>query len=188
MIIIRTLVITIIIGLGSIILTTSVMAEPLEISPSKLALILPDSLDPDEGNGSRLLMKFELPEKLDFSRVGLAWIQFDISVPVERGNTTLLVHVFPITTDWIPEAVNWNNPWNDPGGDINNSLDHLYFLKAGAKRANRIDVTDIYRLYAKGELPNLGLLFTIEHVDRVAYRLLKRLQPEFVKSLRLMIE
>ena len=174
--------------MGSIITSTSLMAEPMEVSPSQLGLILPDSLDPDESIGPRLLMKFDLPDGFDSSGVDIAWIQFDISVPIERADTTLLLRFYPLTTEWTPGAVNWDTPWNESGGDFIDSLGQLYFLRAGTDGTNRIDVTDIYRLYADSELLNFGLIFTVEHVDRRAYRLLRRLRPRFVNSLRLMID
>jgi len=175
-----------------IVITTSlplaISAEPVYVQPSQLKLILPDSLDPNMQIGPRLLTKFELPQQFQGSRIRLAIIQFEATIPVENNDSTLIVKIFPVLTEWSQNSTSWNTPWLNLGGDYIDTLEQTYFIKSGVNRLNRIDVTKIFRLYAGDVIDNFGLIFIMEHYDRNALRALRQLRLQFVNSFRLRIE
>lgn len=163
-------------------------SEPYEVTASQLALIVPDSSNTDSGVGPRILMKFDLPDVFDTTRVRYAWIQFKMALPVERQDSTLAFRIYPLTTDWTQESVGWRVPWDSEGGDYIDSLGQLYFFTSGSESMNMIDVTDICRLYSSAELANSGFIIVPEHVDRTAYRILSQLSQTFRSTLRLVVE
>jgi len=166
----------------------SLAAEPVMVQPSQLKLILPDSLDPNLQIGPRLITKFELPQQFQGSFIRLATVQFEAPFPVVNNDSTLIIKIYPIFTEWSQNGTNWDVPWTNPGGDYIDTLEQTYFLKAGVTELNRIDLTKIFRLYSNDIIYNYGLIFTLEHYNRNALRALRQIRQEFVNSFRLVIQ
>ena len=169
-------------------LPLNLSAEPVSVQPSQLKLILPDSLNPNLQIGPRLITKFELPQQFQGSFIRLATIQFEAPFPVVNNDSTLIVKIYPISTEWSQNGTNWDVPWINPGGDYIDTLEQTYFLKAGVTELNRIDLTKIFRLYSNETIENFGLIFILEHYNRNALRALRQIRPEFVNSFRLVIQ
>jgi hypothetical protein len=168
-------------------LPLNLSAEPVNVQPSQLKLILPDSLDPNLQIGPRLITKFELPQQFQGSFIRLATIQFEAPFPVVNDDSSLIVKIYPISTEWSQNGTSWDVPWANHGGDYIDTLEQTYFLKAGVTELNRIDLTKIFRLYSSDTIENFGLIFLLEHYNRNALRALRQIRQEFVNSFRLVI-
>ena len=163
-------------------------AQPVALNVSQLALISPGDRNPDSSVGPRVLLKFDLPEEFRGRELRSAWVEFEMQFPLERDDSTLVLRICPLTRNWEEGEVNWSSPWETPGGDFADSLGQTYFTQAGLSRQNRIDVTEIYNLYAGGIIGDHGLILKIEYAGRRAFRLLRQLPGGFRSAIRLVVE
>jgi hypothetical protein len=88
----------------------------------------------NEFNGFRVLLNFEFPEELQDVEIDHAEIVF----PITNVNMEFTMEIYSVTTPW-QSGTTWNVPWDNPGGDFNNSyynhftfdparISHEYFL------------------------------------------------------------
>ena len=171
-----------------LVIPLTLSAEPITVQPSQLKLIRPDSLDPNLQIGPRLITKFELPQQFHGTFIRLATVEFEAPFPVVNDDSTLIVKIYPISTAWSQNGTNWDDPWIRAGGDYIDTLEQTYFLRAGVQELNRIDLTQLFRLYSNQTIENYGLIFILEHYNRNALRALRHIRPEFVNSFRLVIQ
>ena len=115
---------------------------------------------PTDSRDIRILLKFDLPEKLSSPGVVVDFAVLRVKAEV-RGGAMGQIDIYPIMTDWTDKAsVTWNDPWNEAGGDYSNSyLSSNYTLlpERGFEEIS-IDITEIVRAWTNGELANHGIV------------------------------
>ncbi|MER2600127.1 MAG: pullulanase-type alpha-1,6-glucosidase [Caldilineales bacterium] len=85
-------------------------------------------------------------------------------------NSVVGVQVHPVTTAWMPVAVNWSSPWSMAGGDYGPALSSNHIGSGKLNTWLRLDVTDAVRDIARG-MPNNGFIITNSDATGVRYGL-----------------
>jgi hypothetical protein len=86
------------------------------------------------------------------------------------SNSVINVQVHPVTTEWMPVAVNWTMPWTMAGGDYGPAVgaNHIGSGKLGTWL--RLDVTDAVSDMLRGS-PDQGFIITNDDSTGVRYAL-----------------
>jgi hypothetical protein len=114
----------------------------------------------DNAGHSRVLIR---PGSLSAVRgelVTKAFLEFSLSggAPVEE----MRVRVYPLNRDWEGNSVSWNYPWTVAGGDVDDADFRTVDLPAGRVATKlRLDVSEIVRAMADGEIGEYGFLLTV---------------------------
>jgi hypothetical protein len=84
------------------------------------------------------------------------------------------LEVYPVLTDWEEDAVNWETPWDRPGGDVDTCARMTTWVSTSQAdtTAMWLDVTRIVTSWKDGRTPNRGFLvkisdFTPAVIERV---------------------
>jgi len=111
-----------------------------------------------ENNQSRLLQRFDnIPENITSDNISLATIS--IRFPVQMDTLSVwMCKLSPVSCDWNPETVSWNEPWSRGGGDYDTTKTSLWYGKPGKRNRITFDVTDIIRSRLLDRTPDNGLL------------------------------
>lgn len=81
--------------------------------------------------------------------------------PQTDDTTFISIRVHPITTDWGWGNVDWETPWEDPGGDFDDRRYAEYMITLPELQDISIDITDLCSRWADGRIPYYGFLVTI---------------------------
>jgi hypothetical protein len=115
------------------------------------------------GNGGseiRLLVRFDIPDGVTDSTLTFAELIFGIA-PAFAPDSVLRLDCFPVTTAWEPGDVNWNYPWQNPGGDFQEDDCAMVTLSAISEQLAYFDLTETVRAWLDGSRVNYGLIFVI---------------------------
>jgi hypothetical protein len=83
------------------------------------------------------------------------------------SNSVINVQVHPVTTQWMPVAVNWTMPWAMPGGDYGPAVGTNHIGSGKINTWLRLDVTDAVTDMLRGSADQ-G--FIITNTDHMAVR------------------
>ncbi len=146
--------------------TTASADNRVDINVSSACLMSPgnDSLS------SRVLLKFDLPSKLDDKRIDYAEVIFKAEVDT-LSRYSVMFAGYPVTRDWTGAAPSWSNSWTNEGGDYNDSLYETGLIKAGGDGTVRFDITRLVTAWQQGSLANHGLIIIPSEEDRRITRL-----------------
>jgi hypothetical protein len=116
--------------------------------------------DPDTIGAPRVLLGFTLPEDFARKTVSDAKLYLPVSFVVNdsvRANFS----IWPIATAWTPQAIGWDTPWSQPGGDVADSSYLLFDTNDFSSRVIEIDILPIASAWAQGWYANNGLLIML---------------------------
>ena len=114
--------------------------------------------NPDANNDTRMLIQFILPAELDSSKyITYAELRFGVSSPREISRPINL-KVNPITRQWSPEGLQWNEPWTNSRGDFKDSIAAVGIISQSGQSYGKIEVSHLLMQYVHGLLPNFGLI------------------------------
>jgi hypothetical protein len=127
----------------------------IDIDVSSACLMSPgnDSLS------SRVLLKFDLPSKLDDKRIDYAEVVFKAEVDT-LSRYSVMFSGYPVIRDWTSE-----------GGYYNDSLYETGLIKAGGDGTVRFDITRMVTAWQQRSLANYGLIIIPSEEDRRITRL-----------------
>lgn len=142
-------------------------------TPQRIAVI-----QPGEGPESpRLLVAFDL-QAIEAERcIDFAQLLFEGHLQVnEDAAPVARLEVLPVITDWQQGAVNWNTPWEHPGGDVDTCTRTTNWVSVSLAdtTAMWLDVTRIVTSWKEGTNPNYGVLvkisdFTPAMIERIDF-------------------
>ena len=142
--------------LGLAILIGLALAGEYSLSPSAAAIISPGN-DDDPSTGQRVLVKFNLPEAMSGKQIGRAFITFTHNFSAMDGSGALEFKVFPLTSSWNAQDIDWDS-WENDGGDFDKTKGYAFAFEPGSNTEFYIDVTEQVQLMAEGELTNHGFI------------------------------
>jgi hypothetical protein len=88
-------------------------------------------------------------------------------LPQTQDTTTFIsVRLHPITTDWNPANVSWDNPWIEPGGDYDQIHYGEFLLTDVGNQPVEMDITSLLSRWVEGGLPYYGFLVKISRSSR----------------------
>jgi hypothetical protein len=101
-------------------------------------------------------------------RIERAILSATISPQTQDTTTFISIRMHPITTDWDPGNVNWNTPWTEPGGDIDEIHYGEFLTTEVGNQPVEMDITSLLMRWTNGRLPYYGLLVKISRssIDR----------------------
>jgi hypothetical protein len=108
----------------------------------------------------RLLVQFDIPDGVTDSTLTFAELIFGIA-PAFAPDSVLRLDCFAVTTPWEPGNVNWDSPWQNPGGDFQEDACAMVTLSANSEQLAYFDLTETVRSWLGGSHPNYGLMFVI---------------------------
>jgi len=154
--------ISMIVILASVI-STAAEAKKLTLEPSKVMTMT----SPTESRDERVLIYFELPEKLEISstQIDYAKLVFDAQVTEAHMGQ---IEVYPVTTDWkTSETVGWESSWTKKGGDYLEEVTgkHLTIRSSEGKKSARCDVTYVVLSWLEGRMDNHGFILVPSALD-----------------------
>lgn len=84
-----------------------------------------------------------------------------VSPQTQDTTTFISIRLHPITTDWNPANVSWNNPWTEAGGDYDEiNYGELLVTEVGSQPIE-MDLTSLLTRWANGTVPYYGFLVKI---------------------------
>jgi hypothetical protein len=115
-------------------------------------------MDPGNHSDVRAVIGFDLPNTLD-STCWVTVAELRIAATVaQQIDFPLSLRINPVTTAWSQGNVNWVNPWNEPGGDYDDSLTAFGHIRQSGDSDVRIEVTRLIQGFLNGNVANYGLL------------------------------
>jgi hypothetical protein len=153
------------IGVAALLFTAAVRAETVSLSVTAIDFITsPDGKD-------RLLLQMDRPGLNAHAAIAQATLKVPMPSVLPPDGLELRLH--PILTEWAPGAVDWEEGWSTPGGDIARELYGGSEFRRGTDRNTfEIDVTTIVLEMQDGREtfglmllvpPHRGLGFEPEH-------------------------
>lgn len=147
----------------ALVITTAAEAKKLILEPVKVMTMT----SPTEARDRRVLVYFELPEKLEISatQIDYAKLVFDAQVTDAHMGQ---IEVYPVTTDWkTSETVDWEESWTKKGGDYSEEVagKHLTVRSAEGKKSARCDVTYVVLGWLEGMMDNHGFILVPSRLD-----------------------
>jgi hypothetical protein len=141
------------IGIAALLFAATARAETVNLSVTAVDFITsPDGKD-------RLLLQMSRPALNE--RAAIAQATLKVPMPSVLPPDGLEMRLHPILTDWTPGAVDWEQGWSTPGGDIDVTLSGGFEFRRRAGRATfEIDVTSIVLEMQEG-LATFGLMLLV---------------------------
>lgn len=114
--------------------------------------------NPEDNTDSRMFVQFNLPSSLDTSKY-ITYAELRFGLAESRANTRPLnVKVCPITREWVPERLQWNGVWTNPGGDFLDSIGASGVIPQDGRSPRKIEVSHLLMQYVRGNIPNFGFV------------------------------
>lgn len=131
------------------------LAEQVTSVPGRSATI-------DDGEGhSRILLPWAAPTEDENVTVSRAIFHFEVGGETEER--LLRVRLYPITSAWTPETVDWANGWSSPGGDIDEEVwCHATIELERGSHTFAFDVTNVVKEVMEEGYEPYGFLITSE--------------------------
>ena len=85
------------------------------------------------------------------------YIPFDFEGVEIEGSLLLELLAYDITTDWTEEGAAWDEPWTEPGGDIDTLSSYTYSIIINDDDVH-MDITRFVQAVLDEELDNCGLM------------------------------
>lgn len=126
-------------------------ADTTTVGPSDYAVIEPEG----DTEPARVLFKVSLPEVLTGKRVDFAELSFGIS---SLPGPYLEIEVYPLSRSWESNSVTWTSPWQNAGGDFDDSDLNLVAITRGESPRGHADATEIVSSWVNGERTNHGII------------------------------
>jgi hypothetical protein len=150
------------IGLGVVICAclavapTDSMAAVLTLPASETAVLQ----NPADLTEQRLLIRFDVPAYLSEGTVEIALLELRTTVISADSPGGVTLNCFPVTTDWVPEAVDWSEGWTSAGGDHDETSHAMCAAAVSDSSLLRFDVTGIVESWTATDMGNYGVVVT----------------------------
>jgi len=146
---------------GLLIVVSAVRADEITVKISSLDTFQKDTVSLT----LRGAMAVPAIPNIDSIHIDYAELILPVSADVDSSNPLLMI-VAPITKEWTPGQVDWENTWAKDGGDFNLNYGSLCpVLQSTNEKEIRLDVTPIVLQWQKGNLPNYGFMVK-SHTER----------------------
>lgn len=134
---------------------TTVQAQhKLELSLESPVAMSSGMVDTDQ----RILFRVSLPPELTDVVIDYAKLTLKVdTTSVAPNELSLGLAVFPLTTSWSPN-VSWNNGWDTPGGDYDESVGLFALTSANKGGAIEFQLVEIVQAWVDGRMENNGLI------------------------------
>jgi len=154
---------------GLLIVVTAVQAEEMTLKISSLDTFRKDAVNPT----LRGAIAVPAIPNADSIHIDYAELILPVSADVDSSNPLLMI-VAPITKEWTPGQVDWENTWTKDGGDFNLDYGSLCpVFQSTDEKEIRLDVTPIVLQWQKGNLPNYGLMVKSHTERKSSYSFIK---------------
>ena len=134
----------------------SSLGEEVEININSVMII-----NSPNQNAIHILAKPDLGLPDTTLMVDRAILSATISPQTQDTTTFISIRLYPITTDWNPANVNWNNPWTEPGGDCDQIHYGEFLVTDVGNQPIEMDITSLLMRWTDGRLPYYGFLIKI---------------------------
>jgi hypothetical protein len=99
------------------------------------------------------------------------------------------VTICPLTRDWNPGNVVWENGWTEPGGDFDKDLYARGQVDLSRGSGEVVfDVTNAVREFVEYDMEDYGFLITERHADRAGLRVQDAARFQSLQGSELTIE
>lgn len=114
--------------------------------------------NPEDNTDSRMFVQFNLPSSLDTS-IYITYAELRFGLTESHVNTRPLnIKACPITREWVPERLQWNGAWTNPGGDFFDSLGVPGIVARTDQSFGKIEISHLLMHYIRGNLANYGFV------------------------------
>ena len=145
-----------------------IQARTIEVPVSQIAIISPGSHEQDLSLGSRVCLKFELPEEVRGVEIGFAEVVMHFSLPVVTEDSLALFEAFALTSGWN-EGIGWGG-FPTPGGDVDSNFYATYTHWCGKDSIASFDITLMAQRWNDSPESNFGLLVIPRKTDFLSFR------------------
>jgi hypothetical protein len=138
-------------------------ARKLALEPARVATIT----SPEETRDERVLIYFELPEKLEISKTQIDYAKLVFTAQVTDASMGQ-IEVYPVTTSWATaETPDWSESWTKAGGDYSEEITgkHLTIRSSDGEKSARCDVTFVVLAWLEGRMDNHGFILVPSQED-----------------------
>lgn len=138
-------------------------ANRVVLSPERIETIK----SPEESRDVRILVYFELPDKLGSKNIIIDFAKLVFKAKVIEAKTGL-IEVYPVTKSWKDlGSVTWSGSWDTKGGDFSfeNAGKPVTAKSAKGRSTFRCDVTYTVLSWLDGFAPNYGFIIVPSSSD-----------------------
>jgi hypothetical protein len=143
-------------------------AKTIVVPVSQVALIAPGIHNEDPSLGSRLCLKFIVPEELRGVEIGYAEIRIKDTLPVVSEDSLAIIESYGLLSSWY-EGIGWND-FSIPGGTIDSNYYATYTHRCGTDSLVSLDVTQLSQNWNDHQESNFGLIIIPRTSDWNAFR------------------
>jgi hypothetical protein len=126
-------------------------ADTTTVILNDYAVIVPEG----QTEPARVLFGVNLPNAVSGKRIDFAELSFGIS---SLPGPYLEIEVYPLSRSWTSNSVTWASPWQNAGGDFDDSDLNLVAITGGESPRGHADVTEIVSSWVNGERSNHGII------------------------------
>jgi hypothetical protein len=131
-----------------------------------------------------VLVNISLPDSLSNKKILHAEIIANVS-PMVNTDTTFEVAVIPIGIPWNPDTVQWNNAWQELGGNLEDSSITFCGINIASGITPKIEITDMVQRWLDETRSNNGIALKTPLDARVRFAVIP-LNPNELASLRVL--
>ena len=138
----------------------------------------------DTTKGSRILVKWDLPARLDSLVIDGAGIVMDVP---RSGTGPALVGVYPLTKSWSSGTVGWSDGWEEQGGDFDVFKMAPALLEAEATAQVKTDVSETIKAMIADEITNHGFILVLGDDTKARLSVVSANSSTYLAKARLVI-
>ncbi|MBD3349463.1 MAG: DNRLRE domain-containing protein [Candidatus Eisenbacteria bacterium] len=117
--------------------------------------------NPEAATERRLLLRFDVPERLSAGIVELAMVEFRTAFSAADSTADVALDCFEITTPWSAGTADWTESWTTPGGDLDRMRHGVCTAAVSDTSLVRFDVTDMVAGWAADAAANHGVIVAV---------------------------
>jgi hypothetical protein len=115
--------------------------------------------DPASPECTRVLLRFDVPPALIGTTIDFAELRVTVTADAEQvAEVEVPVEAFPVTREWIAEAVEWDGGWDTGVDSWDDRVGTYCDVLPRDGSVLDLDVTEIVQVWCRGEEENLGIV------------------------------
>ncbi|MBD3349324.1 MAG: DNRLRE domain-containing protein [Candidatus Eisenbacteria bacterium] len=143
--------------------------------------------NPEEPTERRVLMRFDIPDHLSDGIVEIAALEFQTALSVPDSSEGVTLDCFQVTEPWDAESVDWDEGWDNAGGDFDTASHAMCGAAVGDSSHVQFDVTGMVASWATMGADNRGILVARAPGEEAVLQVVRGAVGQVVSSPRLTI-
>lgn len=143
--------------------------------------------NPEEPSERRVLLRFDIPDHLSVGVVEMATLEFQTVLSVPDSSEGVTLDCFQVTEPWDAESVDWDEGWDNAGGDFDTASHAMCGAAVGDSSHVQFDVTGMVASWATMGADNHGILIARAPGEEAIFQMARGAVGEAVSSVQLTI-